>query len=92
MVAVIHSGSSLRNILNYNEQKVKQGLATCLAAAEYPKDASELNFYQKLSLLEKLTELNQQTRVNSVHISLNFDPSELLSDERLREIAAVYLD
>ncbi|MDB5143612.1 MAG: relaxase [Mucilaginibacter sp.] len=92
MVAVIHSSSSLRNILNYNEQKVKQGLATCLEAAEYPKDAADLNFYQKLSRLEKLTELNQQTKVNSVHISLNFDPSEQLSEERLKEIAAVYMD
>jgi hypothetical protein len=92
MVAVIHSSSSLRNILNYNEQKVKQGLATCLEAAEYPKDVADLNFYQKLSRLEKLTELNQQTRVNSVHISLNFDPSEQLSEEQLKEIAAVYMD
>jgi hypothetical protein len=91
MVAVIHSSSSLRNILNYNEQKVKQGLATCLEAAGYPKDAADLNFYQKLSRLEKLTELNQQTKVNSVHISLNFDPSEQLSEQHLKELAAVYL-
>jgi hypothetical protein len=92
VVAVIHSSSSLPNILNYNEQKVKQGSAICLEAAEYPKDAADLNFYQKLSRLEKLTELNQQTKVNSVHISLNFDPSEQLSEERLKEIAAVYMD
>lgn len=89
---MIHSSSSLRNILNYNEQKVKQGLATCLEAAVYPKDVADLNFYQKLSRLEKLTELNQQTKVNSVHISLNFDPSEQLSEERIKEIAAVYMD
>lgn len=91
MVAVIHSSSSLRNILNYNEQKVNAGLAVCLEAAEYPKDVCDLNFCQKLSRLEKLTELNQQTKVNSVHISLNFDSSEQLSEDRLREIAAVYM-
>jgi hypothetical protein len=91
MVAVIHSSKSLRNVLNYNEQKVKGGLAVCLEAGFYPKEATELSFKQKLLRLEKLTSLNQQTKVNAVHISLNFDPSEELSDNTLREIAAVYL-
>jgi hypothetical protein len=92
MVAVIHSGRSLRHMLNYNEQKVKEGLAVCLGAAYYPKDAADLTFYQKLTRLKKLTELNQQTKVNSLHISLNFDPSESISEERLKEIAEVYMD
>lgn len=92
MVTVIHSSTSLRTMLSYNEQKVKAGLAVCLEAAEYPKDATDLNFYQKLSRLEKLTQLNQQTKVNGVQISLNFAPSEQLSEERLKEIAEVYMD
>ena len=92
MVAVIHQSTSLRNILNYNEQKVKAGLAVCLEAGYYPVEAADLNFHQKLRRLEMLTELNQRTRYNSVHISLNFDPSEKLSDELLKEIAEVYLD
>ncbi len=52
MVAVIHSSSSLRNALNYNEQKVKKEVATCLAAVNYPKDLEDLNFYQKLNRLQ----------------------------------------
>ncbi|MDN3548793.1 relaxase/mobilization nuclease domain-containing protein [Mucilaginibacter aquaedulcis] len=92
MVAVIHQSTSLRNILNYNEQKVKAGLAVCLEAGFYPVDAADLNFNQKLRRLEMLTELNQRTKYNSVHISLNFDPSEKLPDDVLREIAEVYLD
>jgi hypothetical protein len=92
MVAVIHSSGSLRNCLNYNEAKVKTGHARCLEAGFYPMDAADMNFHQKLARLEKLTELNQRTKVNSVHISLNFDPSEKLSDDLLREISAVYLD
>jgi len=92
MVAVIHSSSSLRNCLNYNEQKVKVGLASCLEAGYYPMDAADMNFYQKLARLEKLTLLNQRTKVNSVHISLNFDPSENLPDSVLREIGEVYLE
>jgi hypothetical protein len=92
MVAVIHKSSSLRNILNYNEQKVKAGLAACLEASGYPKEAADLNFHQKLRRLELLTELNQRTTANSVHISLNFGPSERLSNKQLLEIAAVYMD
>jgi hypothetical protein len=92
MVAVIHSSSSLRNILNYNEQKVKAGVALCLAAGYYPKEAADLTFQQKLARLEKLTELNQRTKVNSVHISLNFDMSELLEEAKLKAIAQDYLD
>jgi hypothetical protein len=92
MVAVIHSSSSLRNCLNYNEQKLKTGDARLLDAGYYPMDGDKMNFHQKLARLEKLTSLNQRTRVNSVHISLNFDPSEKFSDDTLREIAAVYLE
>jgi hypothetical protein len=91
MVAVIHSGSSLRNALNYNERKVKEQVATCLAAVHYPKDLEHLNFYQKLSRLQNQAALNVRAKVNSVHISLNFDPSEKLSEERLKEIADTYL-
>lgn len=89
---MIHQSTSLRNILNYNEQKVKAGLAICLEAGYYPVGAPDLNFHQKLRRLELLTELNQRTKNNSVHISLNFDPSEKLPDELLKEIAEVYLE
>ncbi len=92
MVAVIHQSSSLRNILNYNEQKVKDKQAVVLVSGGFIKNAAELNFPEKLRRFEKLTELNQTTRVNSLHISLNFDPSEQLPEERLREIAQVYMD
>lgn len=66
-------------------------MATCLAAVNYPKDVEDLGFYQKLSLLENQAALNVRTKVNSVHISLNFDPSERLSANRLGEIADTYL-
>jgi hypothetical protein len=92
MVAVIHQSTSLRNILNYNEQKVKSGLAVCLEAGFYPVEAADLNFHQKLRWLEMLTELNQRTKYNGVHISLNFDPSERLPDDLLRGISEEYLE
>ncbi len=91
MVAVIHSGSSLRRALNYNEQKVQQEAAVCIAAVNYPKDAEDLKFHQKLNRLQNQAALNVRTRVNSVHISLNFDPSEKFSTEKLKEISYEYL-
>jgi hypothetical protein len=91
MVAVIHSGKSLRNVLNYNEQKVKQVKAECLSAHNYPKNVEDLNFYQKLSRLTNQAALNTRSQVNSVHISLNFDPSERLSKEKLQTIAHDYM-
>ncbi|MFC0513519.1 relaxase/mobilization nuclease domain-containing protein [Mucilaginibacter angelicae] len=92
MVAVMHASGSLRNCLNYNEQKVKSGDAKCLEAGNYPMDAADMNFYQKLARLENLAALNQRTKVNSVHFSLNFHPDEKLSEALLKEIAEVFLD
>ncbi len=92
MVTVIHSSKSLRNALNYNEQKVKEVKATCLLAVNYPKEVEDLNFHQKLHRLTNQAALNHQTKVNSVHISINFDPSEKLPKDTLKEIAAVYMD
>src|SRR5207237_5583995 len=66
-------------------------VAECIHSANYPKDTEWLSFKDKLNRLEKLTMLNQQTKINSVHISLNFDPSEKLSRELLKEIADLYM-
>jgi hypothetical protein len=76
MVAVIKTGSSIKSILNYNEQKVKEGLAECISAVNYPKDIEDLSFSNKLCRLENQTALNENVTRKSVHISLNFDPSE----------------
>ncbi len=91
MVAVVHQSKSLSTVLNYNEQKVKQGKAVCLAAKNYPKEADNLNFYQRLNRLRKQAALNERTRVNAVHISLNFDVSEHLPGSILKKIADSYM-
>ena len=48
MVAKIKSGKSLIGALNYNENKVKQGKATLIAAVKYFKDPKDLSFNDKL--------------------------------------------
>lgn len=91
MVAVIKAGHSINRILNYNEQKVKEGVATLLNAANYPMEADSLSFNCKLNRLLKQVALNDNVSQKSVHISLNFDPSERLSTNRLKDIATTYM-
>nr|MBA2562552.1 relaxase/mobilization nuclease domain-containing protein [Chitinophagaceae bacterium] len=91
MVAVIKTGSSIHRILNYNEQKVKEGIAQCIMAANFPKDVEDLSLNNKLNRLLNQAALNENVTRNSMHISLNFHPTENLSHARLGEIADVYM-
>lgn len=92
MVAIIKTGTSIHRTLNYNEQKVKEGVAECIAAVNYPKDVSQLSLTNKLNRLLNQAALNENVTRNSVHISLNFDPLEKnLSHIRLVQIAEAYM-
>lgn len=91
MVAVIKTGHSIHRIFNYNENKVKEGKAECISSANYPIDTERISFNQKLNLLLKQASLNENVTRNSVHISLNFDPSEKLSNEQLKGISDSYM-
>lgn len=92
MVSVIHLGSSVRRVLNYNEQKVSEGVAVCLEAGYYLQEPGELSFNQKLFRLQNQIALAPNIKYNTVHISLNFPPSERHDDATLRSIATTYLD
>ena len=92
MVAIIKTGSSIHRIINYNEQKVKEGKAECIMASNYPKDVECLTINNKINRLLNQVALNQNVTRNSVHMSLNFDPSENLSHDQLREIAETYMN
>jgi len=91
MVAKIKSGKSLIGALNYNENKVKQQKAILIEAAKYLKDKEDLSFNDKLFRLTDLAGMNQRSKTNTVHISLNFPNGENLGDETLREIVKDYL-
>ncbi|KRD09145.1 relaxase [Flavobacterium sp. Root901] len=92
MVAVIKTGNSVHNIFNYNENKVKEGIAECIGEGNYPLEATKLTDVMKLNRLLKQNALNENVKRNSVHISLNFDPSEsALSNEKMLEIASQYM-
>lgn len=92
MVAIIKTGHSIRAMLNYNENKIKEGKAECIGQGNYPVDADRLTYAMKLNRLEKQCKLNENVQRNTVHISLNFDPSEVsLPQQKLLEIAENYM-
>lgn len=91
MVAKITTPKSIKAALNYNEKKVQKGKAVCLHAVNYLKDAKQLNFYKKLAGFERLNSLNERATTKTLHVSLNFSPSEKLQDDKLLKIAELYM-
>ena len=93
MVTVIKTGHSIHRIFNYNENKVKEGVANCIGAGNYPVDHDKMNLSMKLNRFLKQLELNENAKRNSVHISLNFHATEShFSTEKLLAIAETYMD
>jgi hypothetical protein len=92
MVAKISIPQRLLSVLNYNEKKVKAGKAELIGAAGYLKDAETMNFSQKLQVLENRNSLNVRATTRTIHVSLNFDPSEKLAPNTLLEIASNYME
>jgi hypothetical protein len=91
MVAIIKAGKSIRATFFYNENKVKEGVAACFMAENYPLELSKISEQDRLKMLEKMAALNKSI-VNCMHVTLNFDPSENLSKQELKEIAREYMD
>ncbi|PSK90859.1 relaxase/mobilization nuclease domain-containing protein [Taibaiella chishuiensis] len=92
MVAIVGQGESISRSFYYNENKVGEGVAKLIQAQNYPRDSQDLTQNMRLGMLTKLAALNTRTQVNSLHISLNFDPNEVFSEAKLSEIAASYMD
>lgn len=91
MVAKITIPRSIEAALNYNEKKVLKGSAVCLQAVNYLQEAGEMNFYQKLAGFQRLNSLNERATTKTLHVSLNFDPSEKLKENKLLKIASDYM-
>src|ERR671933_248175 len=91
MVAKIKTPTSIVRALNYNEQKIHKGVAECIYAGNFLREANELNFYQKLQRFEESIALSG-AKTNSLHISLNFDPSDNSGKDELVAIASLYME
>src|SRR6478735_9855288 len=91
MIAIIKISASPRNVLQYNENKLKENVAQLIHSGNFLKDTEQLGFTDKIGTFEKLNSLNENTRLKTLHISLNFDPSEKLEKEKLQQIADTYM-
>lgn len=92
MVAVIKTGHSVKSIFRYNENKVREGVGECIGEGNYPAALKDLTFDMKQNRLLHQNALNGNVKRNSVHISLNFHPSENYSTEKLMRIADAYME
>jgi len=86
----IQPSKSIVRSLRYNEEKVEAKQAECILAANFLKDADRLTYNDKLNRFHRRMELNTDVST-SYHISLNFHPSDKLSNPILQEIARVYM-
>jgi hypothetical protein len=92
MVAVLKAGSSLRRPFHYNENKVAEGMANRLMAENFPLSIDKLNTENSLRFLIKQASQNSRSKVNAVHVSLNFSPGETLNKIVLQEISRAYME
>src|SRR5450432_3849637 len=92
MVARINTSKSIAKALNYNEQKVKKGVAELIHASGFIKAASKLNFFDKIRQFERFNSLNERTTTNTLHVSLNFDIADSISKENLIAISVKYME
>lgn len=93
MVAKISSGSLLYGVLAYNQTKVDQKLAMVIFTNRMiePK-TGEYDIAICMRSFEPYLLANQHTEKPVLHISINPDPKDKLSEEQLSEIAQTYMD
>jgi len=86
----IETSHNIARSLMYNEKKVSQQQAECLYAANYLKQLSDLTVADKLRRLQRRMQLNDRVTTN-LHITLNFDPADNLTNDRMKQIAKTYM-
>jgi hypothetical protein len=92
MVAKISSGNTLYGVLSYNQIKVDEEHAKVIFThkmLESLDGKSDINMC--LQSFEPYLLANRRTEKPVLHVSLNPDPKDVLSDEQLSEIAQEYM-
>lgn len=92
MVAKIIHSKSIRAIISYNENKVRDSEAKLLLAAGFPVGHEQLSFNGKLERFLKLTRQNERTQTNAMHVILSFSPQDKLDNDILQSIALQYME
>jgi hypothetical protein len=92
MIAKISSGNNIYGALSYNQNKVDEQHAKVIFSSKMiePADGKwEINTF--LQSFEPYLLANKRTEKPVLHVSLNPDPKDILSNEQLSEIAQIYM-
>ena len=76
----------------YNEHKIRLGVAECIYAGNFLKDAADLTRIEKRQWFSRQIALNPWVEANALHITINFAPNEQLDREKLIGIAKDYME
>ena len=92
MIAKIGRSSNLYGALAYNNLKVEKEKGIILFASKIIETASgKYSVAQLTHSFEPYLIANRNTQKHTLHISLNPDPKDVLSDDKFREIAQEYM-
>jgi hypothetical protein len=92
MVARLEPVKSISKPLSYNQEKVTQGQAELIHVGNFLQDKNDIAYADMLDRFQRLNELNTRAEVKMLHATLNFHPSEKLSDKELSAIADRYME
>jgi hypothetical protein len=92
MIAKINSSNNLYGALSYNQVKVDESHASVIFANRIMENADgNFDMHTCLQSFEPYLLANKRTEKPVLHISINPDPKDKLSDEQLSEIAQTYM-
>jgi hypothetical protein len=92
MVAKISSGNTLYGVLAYNQIKVDEDHAKVIFTHRmFESLDGKFDINMCMQSFEPYLLANRRTEKPVLHVSLNPDPKDVLSDEQLSEIAQIYM-
>lgn len=92
MIAKIAHGTHLPGALYYNEHKVDQGNATILLLHNMQETVdNKYTVPQLMRSFEPYLFANKKTEKPALHISLNPDPNDVVTDEKFIQMAQQYM-
>ncbi|MDR1121847.1 MAG: relaxase/mobilization nuclease domain-containing protein [Dysgonamonadaceae bacterium] len=92
MVAKISSGNTLYGVLAYNQIKVDEDHAKVILTHKMLESLDgKFDIGMCLQSFEPYLLANKRTEKPVLHVSLNPDPKDVLSDEQLSDIAQIYM-
>lgn len=93
MIAKIGRSSNLFGTLSYNNLKMEQDKGEILATNKIIETVDgKYSVAQLAKSFEPYLLANQKTEKHTLHISLNPDPKDMVSDEQYREMAQQYMN